>query len=156
MDFAVSIKIIGCANFKFVHLNLNPEDNLSKIRNILETQHNIMDMLLFLKKIPKKDDHNTFDEIEREDEEKFILDDITESGDSNHTLYLKELSQEFFNDKCKLDYGCTMSSDGIKRANERAFTMKSCELNKIGVEGYKMGKLQFESNKDWMMKKNLF
>ncbi|CAB5369750.1 unnamed protein product [Rhizophagus irregularis] len=60
------------------------------------------------------------------------------------------------NKKYKLDYGRTMSFDGIKKANNRAFIMKDCELTEINTEGYKKGELKFESKEDWMRKTNLF
>ncbi|GBC33912.2 hypothetical protein GLOIN_2v1837368 [Rhizophagus irregularis DAOM 181602=DAOM 197198] len=76
---------------------------------------------------------------------------------SNIRKELEKPSWKILNEKCKLDYGCTMSFDGIKKADNRAFIMKDCELTEIDTtKGYKKGELKFKSKEDWMRKTNLF
>ncbi|CAB4384658.1 unnamed protein product [Rhizophagus irregularis] len=60
------------------------------------------------------------------------------------------------NELHKLDYGCTMTFDGIKRARSRVFKMKNHELTAIGSEGCQKRSVEYKSNIDWMMKTNLF
>ncbi|CAB5383749.1 unnamed protein product [Rhizophagus irregularis] len=128
---------------------LNLEDSLSDIRNNINVIDNT---LLFLE---KKND--TFARIENENENEFFLKDIITVDNDQCILYLlKKPCWNVFNDNCKLDYGCTMSFDGIKKADKRAFIMKDCELTEINAEGYKKDFLEFESKEDWMKKTNLF
>ncbi|CAB4414878.1 unnamed protein product [Rhizophagus irregularis] len=56
----------------------------------------------------------------------------------------------------KLDYGCTMTSDGIKKADKRAFEMKDCIFEEIGNEECKAGEFNSSSCEKEMMDKNLF
>jgi hypothetical protein len=142
---------------KYYLLNLNK--NLSDIRKELKKRNIINDTLLFSKK-----NKDVFGEIIRETEKQFLLEHIidrvvNDDNSNNIILYLKKSSSpnwDILNNKCKLDYGCTMSFDGIKRANKKAFTMKNCELTYIGGKGYKKDQLEFESKEDWIKKTNLF
>src|SRR5215212_4633180 len=148
MSSEIFIKIIGDSNAKLDRLNLR--NSLSDIRKELEKYDTINETLSFFKK-----NDNEFAEVEHEIEDKFRLNDIVEYVDSACFLYLKKSSRlgwKILNEKCKLDYGRTMSFDGIKKANNRAFKMKDCELTYIGVEGHKKDKLEFESEEDWIKK----
>ncbi|RIA88004.1 hypothetical protein C1645_776023 [Glomus cerebriforme] len=150
---SIFVKNIDEKKLKLYHLDLI--DNLSNIRKELEKHNTINDILSFSKKSPE----NEFAEIEREHEEKLLLKDIIDNVNSCNYLYLTKNSRanwNILNKKCKLDYGRTMSFDGIKKANNRAFIMKNCELTEINAEGYKKGELEFESKEDWMKKTNLF
>src|ERR1700722_10505439 len=104
---------------------LNLEDSLPNIRNNNDA---IVDMLFFSKKTKSGGDE--YAKIERDDEKNYLLKEIITKVDNDHyILYLmKNPCWKIFNDNCKLDYGRTMSFDGIKRANKRAFTMNNCEL----------------------------
>ncbi|RIA95377.1 hypothetical protein C1645_488884 [Glomus cerebriforme] len=153
----VFIKIIDLKSLKYCPLNL--KSHLPDIRKELEKHKIINDILTF----SKKGNGEEFAEIMRETEEKFQLKDIVEvinkEDSKNYYLYLMKNSSPnwiILNDKCKLDYGRTMSFDGIKKADKKAFTMKDCELTKIGSEGYKKDRLEFESKEDYMKKRNLF
>ncbi|CAB4495877.1 unnamed protein product [Rhizophagus irregularis] len=137
---------------------LNLKNNLSDIRKELKKYKIINDTLLFTKKISGE-----FSEVVRENEEKFLLeqiiDKVVNDNSTNIFIYLMKNSipdWNILNVKCKLDYGCTMSFDGIKRANKKAFTMEYCDLTHIGSSGYKKDQLEFESKEDWMKKTNLF
>jgi hypothetical protein len=153
MSSIVFIKTIGDQNPKLYRLS--PTDNLSNIRKELEKHNTINDTLSFSKKSPE----NEFAEIVHEYEENFLLKEILDDVNSCNYLYLinnTRPGQNILNKKHKLDYGRTMSFDGIKKANNRAFIMKDCELTEINAEGYKKGELKFESKEDWMRKTNLF
>ncbi|CAB4426254.1 unnamed protein product [Rhizophagus irregularis] len=149
----IFIKTIGKPTPKLDRLNLT--DNLSNIRLELEKRNTINETLSFSKKTPE----NEFAEIERENEGIFFLKNIIDDVNSCYFLYLIKNSRpswKILNEKCKLDYGCTMSFDGIKKADKRAFIMKYCELTEIKTGGYEIDKLEFESKVDWMKKTNLF
>ncbi|RGB25100.1 hypothetical protein C1646_821229 [Rhizophagus diaphanus] len=149
----IFIKTIGKPTPKLDRLNLT--DNLSNIRLELEKRNTIDETLSFSTKTPE----NEFAEIERENEKIFFLKNIIVDVDSCYFLYLIKNSRpswKILNEKCKLDYGCTMSFDGIKKADKRAFIMKDCELTEIKTGGYERAKLEFESKEDWMKKTNLF
>ncbi|PKC72656.1 hypothetical protein RhiirA1_452074 [Rhizophagus irregularis] len=159
-DVMVFIKIIGDSSSqssnKFCPLNLN--NHFPDIRKELEDYNIINDIISFSKK-----ENDEFAEVVREVEEKFQLKEIIEIinkvNSKSYYLYLMKnssLSWNVLNEKCKLDYGRTMSIKGIERANKRAFIMKNCELIEIGAEGYKKDRLGFESKEDWMKKRNLF
>ncbi|CAB5383743.1 unnamed protein product [Rhizophagus irregularis] len=151
MSSIVFIKTIGDQNPKLYRLNLT--DNLSDIRKELEKHNTINDTLSFSKKSPE----NEFAEIVHEYD--FLLKEIIDDVNSCNYLYLMNNSRpgcSILNKKHKLDYGRTMSFDGIKKANNRAFIMKDFELTEINTEGYKKGEFKFESKEDWMRKTNLF
>ncbi|CAB5373516.1 unnamed protein product [Rhizophagus irregularis] len=159
-DVMVFIKIIGDSSSqssnKFCPLNLN--NHLSDIRKELEDYNIINDIISFSKK-----ENDEYAEVVREVEEKCQLKEIikiiNKVNSKSYYLYLMKnssLSWNVLNEKCKLDYGRTMSIKGIERANKRAFIMKNCELIEIGAEGYKKDRLGFESKEDWMKKRNLF
>ncbi|PKY14694.1 hypothetical protein RhiirB3_519824 [Rhizophagus irregularis] len=147
---AVFIKIIENSSLLSSNLKrLNPDDHLSYIREELENNNIINDMLLF-----SKEENNELNEIKREEEENFHLKDIIKVEDDRNILFLKRRYWKFLNDHCKLDYGRIMSYDGIKIAEKQAYTMNECELN--GINNYKKSRIEFESKEDWMKKTNLF
>jgi hypothetical protein len=147
MRSRILINTIGSKKSTLRKLNL--DDYLPDIRQELESNNGINDMLIFSKKI----NDNTFIEIGREDEENFQLKEIITN---NKHLYLTQLNWEFLNEKYKLDYGCNISFGGIVKATKRAFKLKDCELSEIHAKGYKKDHLAFESKEDWMKKTNLF
>src|ERR1051325_10814586 len=143
-----------------VHLNLT--DNLSIIRQELKKGKVINDTLLFSRKYLENNDNDNksygFAEISLENEEDFRLDEIICESGNDYILYLKKSSKinwNNLNSLRNLDYGCTMTLDGIEKANKRAFKMKDCELTETD-EGCRKGFVEFKSEKDWMMKTNLF
>ncbi|CAI2183807.1 3948_t:CDS:2 [Funneliformis geosporum] len=72
----------------------------------------------------------------------------------NNILYLVKNSKpdwKFLNELRKLDSGRTINFDGIKIAHKRAFKMKGCNVTKIGAEGYRKGKIEFNSNEDYII-----
>ncbi|RIA80284.1 hypothetical protein C1645_838969 [Glomus cerebriforme] len=153
---------------KYALVRLNLEDNLAKVRTELE-KHTIVRMNNTLSFAARKD-RTVIEsyEIAHENEVEFHLNDIIDiinaGGKKEYILHLIESSKpiwNFFNDKCKLDYGRTMTNNGIKEAENRAFIMEDCELiesNKLGAIGCRCGKVEFNSNEveDWIMKRNLF
>ncbi|RIA88945.1 hypothetical protein C1645_739029 [Glomus cerebriforme] len=122
------------------------------------------DTLLFSKKVPalnNKNDKIRFVEISREYEKDFKLMEIVEKikndVKTSYTLYLMKSSRpdwKFLNDLHELDFGCTMTSEGIERANKRAFKTENCQLTEIDIE--KDITVEFNSKDDWIMKNNLF
>ncbi|RIA78921.1 hypothetical protein C1645_842059 [Glomus cerebriforme] len=148
---------------KFAIVLLTLENKLSDIREILKSDSIIrMDnTLLFSKKFPTLNIKNGFAEISRESEKDFKLTEIIEKIENDveplYTLYLIKSSRpywKFLNDLHKLDFGCTMTSEGIERANKRAFKTENCQLTEINTE--KDITVEFNSKEGWMMKKNLF
>src|SRR6185437_1836726 len=95
-----------------------------------------------------------FAEIALKDEENIRLDEIIDKN--GNILYIKCIDWNYLNNSCKLDYGRTMTFDGINNATKRAFQMKNCELTEIGTEGFKKEVVEFKTCEDWMMKRNLF
>ncbi|GBC32629.2 hypothetical protein GLOIN_2v1471308 [Rhizophagus irregularis DAOM 181602=DAOM 197198] len=141
-----------------VHFNLL--DDLSKVRLQLEKREMIDSTLSFARKFIENG-NSKFAEIEFEDEEDILLDKIVhQSEESEDTFILNLMTCSRFNWKIlnklhKLDYGRTMTSDGIKRADKRAFEMKNCILE-IGNKECETGIFTSESSEDLMMDKNLF
>ncbi|RGB24375.1 hypothetical protein C1646_773202 [Rhizophagus diaphanus] len=149
-DVLVTVQIVGppLQQLNLVKLNLN--DNLSNVRKVLET-HNIIDDTL---SFSFKDNINY--EISRINEEEIFLSKVVKIINNRYYLYLMySLNWHTLNKLRKLDYGCTMTFDGIKIAEKRAFIINDCELIDIGF-GYKRGQLKFETQNDWMKKTNLF
>ncbi|PKY38388.1 hypothetical protein RhiirA4_414147 [Rhizophagus irregularis] len=141
---------------KIVELSLTLKDNLPAIREILKNDNTIEmnDTLLFSKKFT-----DGLAEISRENEKDFTLNDIIEKSndvETSYTLRLIETSTywKFLNDLHKLDFGCTMTSNGIKRANQRAFITEKYQLNEIDITEDE--EVEFNSWEDRMIKKNLF
>ncbi|RIA86217.1 hypothetical protein C1645_829596 [Glomus cerebriforme] len=132
---------------------LRCSDNLLVIRQELEKNY---DNLLFLRRYSQNNidsQSHGFAEIACQDEEVIHLDEIVD-GD---IIYIKckiRIDLNFLNEKCKLDYGCTMTFDEIKKANKRAFEMKNCEMNEIN--SYEKGVVEFKTNEERIMKTNLF
>jgi hypothetical protein len=157
----VTVKIINdlsSTHAKTARLNLT--DNLLKVRQVLEVSGIVDNTLLFSRKYLKNDNDNKtygFAEIALEKEENYRLNEIIDKN--GNILYLKQCSTpdwNYLNNYCKLDYGCTMTFNGIKKAYKRVFVMKDCELTRIGAEGYREGFIEFKSNNDRIMKNNLF
>lgn len=142
---------------------LNLSDNLLIIREKLEKDSSINNSLLFSKKYPVINNNGNrsyeYAEITLEEEENYLLDEIIDEVMSEKIIYLKKCSKfnwSYLNEKRKLDYGCTITSKGIKKANRRAYQMKNCELTEIGAEGCRKEDVKFKSKEDQMMKTNLF
>src|SRR3954451_16363487 len=146
-------------------VRLNLMDNLSNIRKKLQN-HSIIKMnntFSFSQKTPEinADDGISYGltEIAHEEEEDFLLKEILEEINEENILHLMRNSNadwEVLNKVRKLDYGCSMTFNGIKKAKKRAFIMKNCELIEIGAEGCRKGVVEISSNEDWMMNENLF
>ncbi|CAI2167333.1 5856_t:CDS:1 [Funneliformis geosporum] len=154
----IIIQITSETPTKLFKTGLNLTDNLSIIRKELKEKGIINDTLFFLKKIAESNnDDDDFSEISLENEENSLLNDVIE--ENNKTLYLKKNSNQdwkFLNELHRLEYGCTMTFDGIKKGYRKAFITKDCKMTEIGTEGCRKGKFEFNSNKDRMMMKNLF
>ncbi len=149
-NVGINVQVDDPQSYTYVILNHN--DNLSNVRKVLEGNSNVKmnDSLLFAIKT------NDFAKIAKEDEENMILNDIIKE---DNVLYLRKNSKynwKILNNLNKLDYGRTITFDGIKKANKRAFEMKECKMTEIGAEGCRKGKIEFNSEEDWMMKTNLF
>src|SRR6266496_3014365 len=137
-----------------IFLQLDLKDKLPKIREELEKYDCINDNSLFLKKYDSNGDKK-FAEIPKKSENYLYLHEVINENEMILHLNLQP-NCEYFNEKCKLDYGCIMTSDEIKKAEERAFIMKNCKLIEIGPKECKSGSIEFGSKEDEMMKKNLF
>jgi hypothetical protein len=138
---------------------LNTANNLLITRQKLKEDYGINDTLLkFLRKFSEnnKNNHEIIDDfakIELKDEEKFKLCNIIE----NNILYMNScVDWNYLNELNKLDYGCTMTFNEIKKADKRAFIMKNCELKEIGAEGCEKGVVEFKSTEERMKLTNLF
>ncbi|RIA88010.1 hypothetical protein C1645_853340 [Glomus cerebriforme] len=146
----VFIKVIGVSSLQSSTIKkLSPDDHLPDIRKELENNDIINDMLLFSIK-----ENDEFGEIGRKEEKNFNLKEIITINDDRNILYLKRLTWKFLSSQCELNFGRTMSSNGIKTAKKPAFEMKDCILNEINK--FNRGELVFGSKEDWMKKKNLF
>jgi hypothetical protein len=159
----VSVQV-GIKSSKSVLVSLNLNNNLLEIRQILKQNSEIEmnDTLSFAKKISRVNSDGTNEympsEIASEDESEKILDDIVEKIDGNVILYLEKNSKpnwKFLNDKCKLEHGRTITIDGIKKAEKKAFIMTNCEMTEIGAEGCRKEIIEFNSNEDRIMKTEL-
>lgn len=144
---------------KFVRLNLS--HNLSSVRKELEKKSYIKNTLLFSKKYSENNNKNEFAEIALEDEDITLLDYIIDKGENkgDKILYLKKSSNpdwKVLNNLRRLDYGRTITSNGIKIADKRAFKMKNCKMTEIGGEGCQKGEVETKSIKERIMRKNLF
>ncbi|CAB4474362.1 unnamed protein product [Rhizophagus irregularis] len=109
---------------------LNTANNLLITRQKLKEDYDINDTLLkFLWKYSENDEKiDALPEIELKDERKIKLCKIIDKG----ILYMNScVDWNHLNEKNKLDYGCTMTFDEIKKANKRAFIMKNCELKEL-------------------------
>jgi hypothetical protein len=140
----------------FIQLTLS--DNLLKVRQILEEKNIIDSTLSFVKKYSENGD-SKIAEIAFEDEESMRLSEIVRKTDDTHILNLTTCSKfkwKNLNQKHKLDYGCIMTSDGIKKADKRAFEMKNCILEETGNIECKVEEFKSKSSEDLMMDKNLF
>ncbi|GBC04286.1 hypothetical protein RclHR1_00560013 [Rhizophagus clarus] len=162
VNVTVTVKIIdNFTSYPSRAVILNLQDNLFLVRRKLEKKKFIDNTLLFTNKYPENNNNGNinygFAEIALEEEENHCLNDIIDKN--GNVLRLKQCSKpdwNILNGLCKLDYGCTMTFEGIKKAKNRAFEMQNCELVEIGAEGYRKGVVEFKSNNDQMMKTNLF
>ncbi|RIA78913.1 hypothetical protein C1645_849399, partial [Glomus cerebriforme] len=146
----VFIKVIGDSSLQRSPIRkLNPEDCLSNIRKELEKNDIINDMLLFSKKA-----NDEFGEIIYKEEYDFYLKDIITTNNDQNILYLKRFAWNFLSSQCKLNYGRAMSFNGIMTAEKPAFILKDCILNEIDETS--RDELNFRSEEEWIMKKNLF
>jgi len=140
-----------------VKLNLGSE--LSEIRSKLEKNNDIkMDTLLFSRKFAITNITNNirFTEIKHEEEKKYMLHEIIDQPENDYFLYLKSrLDWKLLNNSHKLDYGCVMDFDGIKKAENQAFIMKDCKLTELLAEGYEKGDVEVCTDEEEMMQKNL-
>ncbi|PKK63954.1 hypothetical protein RhiirC2_854660 [Rhizophagus irregularis] len=138
---------------QFIHLNLS--ENLSKIRQRLNERDIINSTLSFVRKFG----NSKFAEIAFEEEENISLNEIVRKSEGARILSLTTCSKfnwKVLNQLRKLDYGCTMTSDGIRKADKRAFEMKDCIFEEIGNEECKAGEFNCSSCEEEMMDKNLF
>uniref|UniRef100_U9T872 MACPF domain-containing protein n=1 Tax=Rhizophagus irregularis (strain DAOM 181602 / DAOM 197198 / MUCL 43194) TaxID=747089 RepID=U9T872_RHIID len=132
---------------KLVSANLNCKDNLSKIRDKLEKNSEIKmnDTFSFAKIINNNSSTSgsLLAVIAREDEETITLENIINK--ESNILYLKsEPDWRFFKDKLKLEYGRSVT---LEKANNRAFKIVDCEMNKID-DGYENSKIQIDSEEN--------
>ncbi|CAI2175511.1 8432_t:CDS:1, partial [Funneliformis geosporum] len=129
-------------------VKLYRDDDLSKIRGILQKKIEMNDTLLFAKK-----NNRLLAEILRNEE---IYNKLNEILDGN-ILYLVKNSipdWKFLNVKRNLDYGRTVTLDGIKIAKKRAFEMKQCKITES--DKCKNGKIEFSTYENWVKETNLF
>ncbi|CAB4442687.1 unnamed protein product [Rhizophagus irregularis] len=139
---------------KFVLVNnLNLKDKLSNIRHKL-VQNSKVKMnhtFSFANKINNNDNKGepSLAVIAREDEENIILEKIMDKN--SMFLYLKSEPKpdwKFLKDKLKLEFGCT---ETLEKANKRAFTIVSCEMNEI-IDGYENNIIQIDLEENKIMK----
>jgi hypothetical protein len=134
---------------KLVLVNLNLKTNLSKTRKRLEQNSKVKmyNTFSFANKISNNNNGSSLAEIAREDEEKFILENIIDT--KNKILYLKsEHDWRFFKDKLKLEYGRNVS---LEKANKKAFTIVNCEMDEI-VDGYENNTIQIDLEENKIIK----
>ncbi|CAI2192444.1 16562_t:CDS:1, partial [Funneliformis geosporum] len=132
------------------HLNL--EDNLSSVRKVLEMEKFIDDELSFSQNVDE------MSKISNSNEEKFRLKEIIVQNDNEYILSLIHSNLwKYLNEKHKLDYGCTITNDGIKTKDCKVFIMKDCELYDLGIKGVRSGTVEFNSieTEDMFTKTNL-
>ncbi|PKC15387.1 hypothetical protein RhiirA5_486183 [Rhizophagus irregularis] len=149
----ITIKIINSPTQKLEPVLLNPTDKLSTIRQKLEKNYKQFKFLKF----SENDGSYKFTEIKSEFEGQHSLSYIIDKN----ILYIEceiktNIDWNCLIEKCELNNGCTMTFDGIKKADKNAFVIKNCELKEIGAERYKMHKDTFKSTKEWMKITNLF
>ncbi|PKC03359.1 hypothetical protein RhiirA5_423882, partial [Rhizophagus irregularis] len=152
-NVGITVEYIDQKTLQFIHLNLS--ENLSKIRQRLNERGIINSTLSFVRKFG----NSKFAEIAFEEEENISLNEIVRKSEGARILSLTTCSKfnwKVLNHLRKLDYGCTMTSDGIKKADKRAFEMKDCIFEEIGNEECKAGEFNSSSCEEEMMDKNLF
>ncbi|PKK63268.1 hypothetical protein RhiirC2_855120 [Rhizophagus irregularis] len=152
----ITIKIINSPLQESKLVLLNPTDKLFTIRQKLEKDYNL---LKFFSKFENENNGGSYEfaEIESKIEGQLSLSEIIDKN----ILYIgceikTDIDWKYFIKKRKLDYGCTMTFDEIKRADKSAFLINNCELKEIGVEGCKMDKGEFKSTEERMKITNLF
>ncbi|PKC13542.1 hypothetical protein RhiirA5_496063 [Rhizophagus irregularis] len=148
----ITIKIINSPLQESKLVLLNPTDKLFTIRQKLEKDYILFK---FFSKFSENENNGgsyEFAEIESKIEGQLSLSEIIDKN----ILYIECIDWNFFIKKCKLDYGCTMTFNKIKKANKKAFSIKNCVLKEIGGEGYEMGEVEFKSTEERMKITNLF
>ncbi|PKY61452.1 hypothetical protein RhiirA4_486451 [Rhizophagus irregularis] len=136
---------------KFISVNnLNLKDKLSNIRRKLvqNSEVKMNHTFSFANKINNKGE-SSLAVIAREDEENIILEKIMDKN--SMFLYLKSEPKpdwKFLKDKLKLEYGCT---ETLEKANKRAFTIVSCEMNEI-IDGYENNTIQIDLEENKIIK----
>ncbi|CAI2182825.1 5770_t:CDS:2 [Funneliformis geosporum] len=111
-------------------VHLNPKDNLSIIRAVLLEKHKIISNKLSFSKFSQNNNVRVLDE------KGSILDEVIVKNQDDYNLYLMYSNTwEFLNYKHKLDYGRTMTDDGIKTVYTRGFIMKFGEVSECGAKG---------------------
>ncbi|RIA93653.1 hypothetical protein C1645_735336 [Glomus cerebriforme] len=136
----VNIRIFDKSYF----IRLDCDENLSNIRKELEQRNQInMRILLFTTK------ENAI--ILKDEEGSMILKDILDKDNNLNLVKEDHPNLRYLIDKCKLEYGRTITSSGtIEIAKEKAFIMREedCISNKLQAGGCVMGKFEFSSNED--------
>ncbi|CAI2188932.1 180_t:CDS:2, partial [Funneliformis geosporum] len=130
-----------------VHLQLG--ENLSKIRKELEMRKFINDKLSFSQNIIE------MSKVENSDEGTFRLNEIIVKNNEKYILYLIHSNLgEYMNEKHKLNYGRTITNDGIKTNGYKVFNMKGCKLYDLGTKEFRLDKVEFNSieTEDWLTK----
>ncbi|CAB4378641.1 unnamed protein product [Rhizophagus irregularis] len=147
----ITVKIDDPPSQVLVDLNVN--DNLSNIREELRKNDMIEmnDALSFAKKEP-----DGLSEIGVD--EKSINLDVILDGNVLHLIKSSKCNWKFLNVKFHLEYGLSITPNGIKKAKKKAFTIKDwkdCKMTKIGAKGCQKGTFEYNSNEYWGMKSNL-
>ncbi|CAB4431138.1 unnamed protein product [Rhizophagus irregularis] len=108
---------------------LKLDDTLSTIREILKEKVIKMDEQLFFHE-------GDFILLENEDKEKLRSLFKKERSEDTYNLCLKVKVWEYLNELYQLDHGCEITDNRILRANERAFTMTKCKINRFPSPRY--------------------
>ncbi|PKB92651.1 hypothetical protein RhiirA5_443891, partial [Rhizophagus irregularis] len=94
--------------------------------------------------------------IAREEEKDWKLDDIIETSGNDKILCLVKSSTpnvRFLIDHHKLEYGRTITPNGVEVASEKSFDIEEgCKLKEFGAEGYGKGKYEYNSNESEIIK----
>src|ERR1044071_2643475 len=136
-------------NSKSTLRKLNLNQTLSEIRRRVE--EDTISRISFFRKL-----NDEIDEVRVSDEHEWFLREIITNVNGRYILYIKKSYWNTLINNRRLDYGRTMSFDGIKVAEKRAFKMKDCELTEFGADGHGEGTIKFSSKEDWIKKTNLF
>ncbi|RGB24786.1 hypothetical protein C1646_772599 [Rhizophagus diaphanus] len=135
-------------------ISLNVDDHLENIRSELLKEDIINDESYFLKRYSK----DKFAEVIRNKEQTTSLNDVIyKNGNNDNILYVRLYPDwKFFNEKCKLEYGCIKSTDEIKKVVKKAFTIKDCEMIKIGTKECIKKEIGYNTTEEKMLKTSLF
>ncbi|CAI2169164.1 14482_t:CDS:2 [Funneliformis geosporum] len=119
---------------------LNLGDNLSKVRKELEVRGFINDKLAFSRKDVE------MSKVSNPDEETIRLKEIIDQNCKDYILYLTHSNLwEYLNEKHKLDYGRTITNDGIKTKDYKVFIMKGCDLFNLGTKEFRSDTVEYNS-----------